>query len=223
MTVRQQLVGKQLGRQLGRQQIIWLPLLLSLVGCTSSQLTSHQLTSQSRSASVPASPVQKTPVQKTPAQKTPAQPDYLPTAPLPAASITIRADIRTLEIDRLIADCPADSAPYAFAESAHYQVQICSQEYDPWQPKYYIGQSKAGQSGAGQSGAGQGSLRITSTNPDEARQLIFKNAGYTYILYRGGDSSARSEQGNAYLRVYAPNGEQSAEALLYLYEAGPPR
>ena len=156
--------------------ISWLPLLLNAVGCASSQSVSPPSDS-------PAAPVQVTPVQATPVQATPIrspQPGYAPTAaPLPTGQVTLRADIRNLETSRLIAACPTDSAPYAFAESNHYQIQICSQEYDPWQPKYYIGQSKTD----------QGSLNITSTNPDEARQLIFKNAGYTYRLRRGHRSS----------------------------------
>lgn len=138
------------------------------------------------------------------------QRDYGATSPLPGTGkVTIRNDIRNLDPNLLIADCPADSAPYAFAESTNYRVQICSQEYDPWQPKYYIGQAKDG----------QGELRITSSDPNEARQLIFQNEGYTYILYR---DSARPEQNNAYLEIYSPNGEGRAEALLYLYTATNP-
>jgi hypothetical protein len=134
--------------------------------------------------------------------------DYATTAPLPSTGrVTIRDDIRNLDTKRLIATCPPDSAPYAFAESTNYQIQICSQEYDPWLPKYYIGQAKDG----------SGEMRITSTNPDEARQLIFKHQGYTYSLYR---DTAHPESSNAYLQVFTPNGEGYAEALLYLYEMG---
>lgn len=136
------------------------------------------------------------------------QKDYAATVPLPSTGrVTIRDSIRNLDLSQLIAECPADSAPYAFAESTNYRVQICSQEYDPWLPKYYIGQAKDG----------SGELRITSSDLDEARQLIFRHEGYTYIIYRDG---ARPEQVNAYLEVYTPNGENYAEALLYLYEAG---
>lgn len=138
------------------------------------------------------------------------QQDYAATSPIPATGqVTIRNDIRNLDVSQLIANCPADSAPYAFAESTHYRVQICSQEYDPWQPKYYVGQAKDG----------SGELRITSDRPDEARQLIFQSGGYTYILYRDG---ARPEQINAYLEVYTPSGKNYAEALWYLYEATRP-
>jgi len=151
-------------------------------------------------------PMSQTAVATKPASPTSVSPKTTPATP---SKVTMRADIRTLDRSRLIADCPTDSGPYAFAESAHYQIQICSQEYDPWLPKYYIGQSKADHS----------RLQITSTNPDEARQLIFKNAGYTYILYR---DSARPEQSNAYLQVYSPNGDQYSEALLYLYEMRQP-
>ncbi len=138
------------------------------------------------------------------------QQDYDSNSPIPATGkVTIRNDIRSLDVSQLIADCPADSAPYAFAESTNYRVQICSQEYDPWQPKYYIGQAKDG----------SGELRITSDRPEEARQLIFKSQGYTYILYRDG---RRPELINAYLEVYTPNGKNYAEALWYLYEATRP-
>lgn len=140
------------------------------------------------------------------------QRDYESTAPLPnTGQVTIRDDIRNLELDRLITDCPTDSSPYAFAESTNYRVQICSQEYDPWLPKYYIGVAKDS----------SGELKITNTDAAEARQLIFKNAGYTYLIDRDG---ARPEQLNAYLEVHRPDGSNYAEALLYLYENNrPPR
>lgn len=132
--------------------------------------------------------------------------DYAPNAPIPATGqVTIRGDVRQLDLDRLIADCPADSAPYALAESTGYFIQICSAEYDPWLPKYYIGQAKDG----------SGELRLTNDNPDTARQLIFPNDGYTYTLYR---DSARPDQTNAYLEVGTPDGKIYAEALFYLYE-----
>jgi CMP-N-acetylneuraminic acid synthetase len=140
------------------------------------------------------------------------QRDYESTAPLPSTGqVTIRDDIRNLELDQLITNCPTDSSPYAFAESTNYRVQICSQEYDPWLPKYYIGVAKDS----------SGELKITNTDAAEARQLIFKNAGYTYLIDR---DEARPEQLNAYLEVYTPNGDNYAEALLYLYENNrPPR
>ncbi|NJR65089.1 MAG: hypothetical protein HC772_06850 [Leptolyngbyaceae cyanobacterium CRU_2_3] len=119
--------------------------------------------------------------------------------------LTVRERIRTVDTDKLIASCPTDTAPYALAESTHYRVQICSGEYDPQLPKYYIGQAKDG----------SGELRITSADLDEARQLVFKNGDYTYTLYR---DSARPEQNNAYLEIYMPNGKSYAEALFYLYE-----
>jgi hypothetical protein len=136
------------------------------------------------------------------------QQDYAPTTPLPeTGKVTIRGHIRTLDPDRLIADCPVDSAPYAFAESTHYRVQICSEEYDPWLPKYYLGQAKDG----------SGEIRITNSNVAEARQLIFKSGGYTYVLYR---DATRPEEVNAYLQVFTPDGDGYSEALLYFYEAG---
>lgn len=222
-------------------QEIWLFLLLlfSTTGCTfvSSDVPkaadAPRAADISRSANLPRSvqPSATTPVTSIPpvtttppvaitpsvdaasptdSQTAQIQQDYAPTEPLPdTGKLTIRDNIRNLEPNRLIADCPSDSGPYAFAESTHYRVQICSQEYDPWQPKYYIGQAKDG----------SGELRITSTDPDQARQLIFKHEGYTYILYRDG---ARPEQVNAYLEVYFPNGERHAEALLWLYEIGRP-
>jgi hypothetical protein len=138
------------------------------------------------------------------------QQDYAPLTPLPSTGqVTQRGQIRNLEPERLLTSCPADSGPYAFAESTNYQIQICSQEYDPWLPKYYIGRAKDG----------SGELRITSSNPTEARQLIFKNEGYTYVLYRDGVHPDRS---NAYLQVYTPDGSSYAEALFYLYEATNP-
>lgn len=136
-----------------------------------------------------------------------AQQDYGPTVPLPeTGQVTLLDHIRNLDPDRLIADCPLDSAPYAFAESTRYRVQICSEEYDPWQPKYYLRQAKDGSE----------ELRITSSNPAEARQLIFKSEGHTDILYR---DAARPGQVNAYLQMFLPNGDSYAEALLYFYEA----
>lgn len=138
------------------------------------------------------------------------QRDYDVTTPLPSTGqVTIRGSIRTIQPDQLIADCPTDSAPYALAESTNYRVQICSEEYDPWLPKYYIGQAKDG----------SGELRITSADQRAAQQLIFENAGYTYVIYRDG---ARPEQMNAYLEVYSPTGQGYAEALWYLYEAEGP-
>jgi hypothetical protein len=138
------------------------------------------------------------------------QRDYDFRTPLPSTGqVTIRGSIRTIQLDQLIADCPTDSAPYALAESTNYRVQVCSEEYDPWLPKYYIGQAKDG----------SGELRITSTDVNAARQLIFENAGYTYVIYRDG---ARPNQINAYLEVYSPSGQGYAEALWYLYEAEGP-
>lgn len=140
--------------------------------------------------------------------------DYGPATPLPATGqVTIRSDIRDLDPNRLIAPCPSDSSPYAFAESTNYRVQICSAEYDPWQPKYYIGQAKQGNE----------ELQITSTDPAAARQLIFNHAGYTYVLYRDGRGAASGEAANAYLQVFTPSGEGYAEALLYFYETSPLR
>ena len=131
--------------------------------------------------------------------------DYGLNAPIAATGkVTERDRIRYVDADRLITPCPTDTAPYALAESTHYRIQVCSAEYDPQMPKYYIGQAKDG----------GGEMRITSNNSDEARQLVFKNADYTYVLYQDG---ARPEQTNAYLEVYAPDGQSSAEALFYLY------
>lgn len=151
------------------------------------------------------------PEAESPTETTALQQDYASSQPIAATGqVTQRYGIQALDPAQLIADCPTDSAPYAFAESTNYRVQICSQEFDPWLPKYYIGQAKDG----------SGDLRITSANPNEARQLIFKVEGYTYILYR---DSARPEQNNAYLEVYTPNGGGYAEALWRLYEVSPPR
>ncbi|MBF2076290.1 MAG: hypothetical protein IGS50_21380 [Synechococcales cyanobacterium C42_A2020_086] len=205
---------------------VWSIVLLHLLGCTRLPVVSPTAepvtgqpvaSSQAANPSPPAAPVSRTPTSQTPIpEATPAaetstrpavQRDYAPTTPLPqTGTITVRGHIHTLDLNRLIAECPADSGPYALAESTHYTVQICSAEYDPWQPKYYIGQAKDG----------SGELRITSNNPEEARQLIFRHEGYTYILARDG---APSGQSNAYLEVYDPSGNGSAEALLYLYEA----
>jgi hypothetical protein len=134
------------------------------------------------------------------------QRDYDLTAPLPTTGqVTIRDNIRNLETDRLIAECPADSAPYAFAESTNYMAQICSAEYDPWLPKYYLGHAKADGS----------EIWLTNEDHETAQQLIFANDDYTYVLHR---DSARPSQTNAYLEVHAPNGTVYAEALLYFYE-----
>ena len=118
--------------------------------------------------------------------------------------ITERNRIRFVDADRLFTPCPTDTAPYALAESTHYRVQVCSEEFDPQVPKYYIGQAKEGGS----------EMRITSSNANEARQLVFKNADYTYVLYQ---DSARLDSTNAYLEVHEPSGKSYAEALLYLY------
>jgi len=132
--------------------------------------------------------------------------DYDFTTPIATTGkVTVRDRIRFVGSDKLMTACPTDTAPYALAESTHYRVQICSGEYDPQLPKYYIGQDKEGGS----------ELRITSSNLNEARQLIFKNGDYTYILYRDG---AKPDQSNAYLEVYMPDGKSYAEALFYLYE-----
>lgn len=195
---------------------IWaISLLLGFTGCSGGSLNSQVPVTPPATTAAPLpiiEPVQSSALQAQEpavgATEPQIQQDYAATAPLPATGkVTIRESIRNLDLSQLLAECPADSAPYAFAESTNYRVQICSQEYDPWLPKYYIGQAKDG----------SGELRITSSDPDEARQLIFKHEGYTYIIYRDG---ARPEQVNAYLEVYTPSGENYAEALLYLYEAG---
>ncbi len=126
--------------------------------------------------------------------------------PLPTTGkVTVRSNIDTLDTSQLLTDCPTDTAPYAYAESTRYQIQICSEEYDPWMPKYYIGRAKDG----------SGELRLINKNQDEARQLIFRNGNYLYTLYQDG---ARPEQMNAYLEIYSPDDQKTyAEALLYLY------
>jgi hypothetical protein len=133
--------------------------------------------------------------------------DYDPMSPLPETGrVTLRADIANVNSDRLITDCPTDTALYAFAESSNYRVQICSEEYDPWLPKYYIGRAKDGGD----------ELRLVNKNAYESRQLMFRNGDYRYTLYRDG---ARPEQMNAYLEIYSPDDRKTyAEALVYLYE-----
>jgi hypothetical protein len=167
---------------------------------------------QSESAQPEPEAIQSESAQLESAQPAASQPslnqDYGSTTPLPqTGQVTIRNDIRNLDLNQLIAPCPSDSSPYAFAESTNYRVQICSAEYDPWQPKYYIGQAKENRE----------ELTITSTDPAAARQLVFKHAGYTYVLYRDG----RTVASNAYLQVFTPSGEGYAEALLYFYETSP--
>ena len=131
--------------------------------------------------------------------------DFGLTTPIASTGkITERDRIRFVDADRLFTPCPTDTAPYALAESTHYRVQVCSEEFDPQMPKYYIGQAKDGGS----------EMRITSSNANEARQLVFKNADYTYMLYQ---DSARPDTTNAYLEVHEPDGKSYAEALLYLY------
>ena len=131
--------------------------------------------------------------------------DFGMTTPIASTGkITERDRIRFVDADRLFTPCPTDTAPYALAESTHYRVQVCSEEFDPQVPKYYIGQAKEGGS----------EMRITSSNANEARQLVFKNADYTYVLYQDG---ARLDTTNAYLEVHEPDGKSYAEALFYLY------
>jgi hypothetical protein len=141
----------------------------------------------------------------------PNNPDYLrdynSTTPLPETGrVTVRADIASFALDRLITDCPTDTALYAFAESSNYRIQVCSEEYDPWLPKYYIGRAKEGGD----------ELRLINKNTSEAQQLIFRNGDYIYTLYRDG---ARPERINAYLEIYSATDRKTyAEALVYLYE-----
>lgn len=191
---------------------------LWLAGCSTPQRPVAQLAPPVKSSvqvSLQPEPVQAQPTQfhqnhQTRVAQVQMQRDYGFMTPLPSTGrVTVRGSIRTVQPEQLISDCPTDSAPYALAESTHYRVQICSEEYDPWLPKYYIGQAKDG----------SGELRITSTDIDTARQLIFENAGYTYVIYRDG---ARPDQMNAYLEIYSPTGRGYAEALWYLYEAESP-
>lgn len=198
-------------------------LLLSTIGCASirpsqapASVESLQPSTVAESptsptpAAVESSPITPSPSSTPPSQAQSEEPniqrDFAPTTPLPEiGQVTVRGNIRELAADRMIAECPADSAPYALAESTNYRVQVCSAEYDPWLPKYYMSQAKDG----------SGNLELTNTDPNTARQLIFTNGDYTYILYR---DSARPEQTNAYLEVHTPDGTTYAEALLYFYE-----
>lgn len=204
-------------------------LLLGTIGCASVNLArspdavqspeSPQANTQANTSEVSNAPASPTPTLTESAESAESSPiapaastalnvqrDFAPTAPLPATGqVTVRGNIRDVEADRMIAECPADSAPYAFAESTNYLVQICSAEYDPWLPKYYMSRAKDG----------SGTLELTNSDPNTARQLIFSNGDYTYTLYR---DSARSNQTNAYLEVRTPDGVTHAEALLYFYE-----
>jgi hypothetical protein len=171
----------------------------------SAPVSKPQTAEPTADSALPLKPDPQSPDSKGGSAKGEIERDYGLTAPIATTGkITERDRIRFVDADRLITPCPTDTAPYALAESTHYRVQICSEEYDPQLPKYYIGQAKDG----------SGEMRITSTNLDEARQLIFKNADYTYVLYQDG---ARADQSNAYLEVYAPDGKSYAEALFYLY------
>ena len=204
-------------------------LLLVLTGCGSinpSQPLATQPTSESSFTSPLASESVEAPVVTKPAAPSPTHPelaqapqpdaetiaeaptiqrDYAPTSPLPSTGqVTLRGNIRNMETDRLIAECPPDSAPYAFAESTNYIVQICSAEYDPWMPKYYLGHAKADGT----------EIWLTNEEHETARQLIFENSDYTYVLYR----DTNPNETNAYLEVHTPDGTVYAEALLYFYE-----
>jgi hypothetical protein len=166
--------------------------------------------SNSPASNSPASQAAPPKLNKNTFQADPDRPNYFTDyrfdVPLPATGkVTIRADIASFSAP-LVTDCPTDTTLYAFAESTNYRVQICSQEYDPSVPKYYIGRDRTGGS----------ELRLINENVNEARQLIFNNGDYSYTLYRDG---ARPEQMNAYLEVRsASDGKTYAEALLYLYE-----
>lgn len=132
--------------------------------------------------------------------------DYGWTTPLPeTGKVTIRRNLTDLSSNQVFKPCPAYSALYAFAESTNYQVEVCTKEHTLNVPKYYFGQAKDG----------SGKLTIVNENQDEASQLIFKNNGYTYDIFRDG---AKPEQINAYLEVKQPDNKIYAEALLYLYE-----
>ncbi|BAY13308.1 hypothetical protein [Calothrix sp. NIES-2098] len=130
--------------------------------------------------------------------------DYGFSTPLPQkGKVTIRQPIRQFKQTRMFKACPANSELYAYAESTNYQVEICTKEHNSRLPKYYLSRAKNGKT----------SLTITSHDEDDASQLIFKNNGYTYVIYRDGGGPI-----NAYLEVTRPDGKTFGEALLYLYE-----
>lgn len=144
--------------------------------------------------------------QPTDASDAPAQRDYAPTAPIPeTGQVTVRNSIRTLEPTQMLDACPPDSAPYAYAESTNHRVQICSAEYDPWLPKYFIADPQDGSS----------EIRITNDDPDTARQLLFSDGDRTYSL---APATERSADTNLYLEIRSADGSRQAEALLYFYE-----
>ncbi|OUL29518.1 hypothetical protein BV372_23110 [Nostoc sp. T09] len=133
--------------------------------------------------------------------------DYGFSTSLPqTGKVTIRQPIQQFKQTRMFKACPANSKLYAYAESTNYQVEICTKENNPRLPKYYLSRAKNGKS----------SLTITSHDEDDAAQLIFKNNGYTYLIYRDGGGPSNSI--NAYLEVTRPDGKTFGEALLYLYE-----
>ena len=132
--------------------------------------------------------------------------DYKLKEPLPqTGKVTTRSDIKQLDASKLFASCPADSAPYGYAESSNYKVLLCSLSSAPKVPKYYIMSAKDG----------SGSLSIDSQKKIMAYQLKFQHRSYLYHINRDG---VRPETINAYLEVTQPNGKTYAEALLYLYE-----
>ncbi len=134
--------------------------------------------------------------------------DYGFNTPLPqTGKVTIRRTVGQFNQKKMFKPCPANSNLYAFAESTNYQVEICSKERKPSQPKYYLSRAKNG----------SGGITIRSNDEDAAYQLIFQNNGYTYSIYRDGGDPQRV---NAYLEVTRPDGKTFAEALLYLYERG---
>jgi hypothetical protein len=204
------------------QRLIWL-VLVGCAGCSSpilsqnsapvstSSPSSHpsQATARANSSLLDSSSAQTSASVPKAAESAEIRRDYEFKTPLPATGrVTIRSHIRSLDASRLIADCPKNSLPYAFAESSNYQVQICSAENDREQPKYFILRAKNG-----------GNVqRITSADAEAARQLIFRHQDHTYVIYRDG---AVPEKLNAYLEIFSPDGRGFAEALLYLYEADP--
>ncbi|QIR35518.1 hypothetical protein HCG51_01290 [Tolypothrix sp. PCC 7910] len=133
--------------------------------------------------------------------------DYGFSTPLPqTGKVTIRQPIQKFKKNRMFKACPANSNLYAYVESTNYQVEICTKENNPRLPKYYFSRAKNGKS----------SLTIISNDEDDASQLIFKNNGYTYSIYR--DGGGPDNLYNAYLEVTRPDGKTFGEALLYLYE-----
>lgn len=132
--------------------------------------------------------------------------DYGSTTPLPQTGrVTIRRSLQQFNSQRLFAPCPTGSQLSTYAESTHYQIQLCAVKGTP---RYYLSRDK-------RSGQRSQVFQVEEKDPQFANQRIFRKGRFQYILYRDGRNPERQ---NAYLQVFEGNQYRLGEALIYLYE-----